>query len=27
VDATLGAALMGLTDAVQNWQSEGVGEE
>jgi flagellar biosynthesis/type III secretory pathway protein FliH len=27
VDATLGAALTGLTDAVQSWQGEGVGEE
>ncbi len=27
VDATLGAALTGLTDAVQGWQGEGVGEE
>jgi flagellar biosynthesis/type III secretory pathway protein FliH len=27
VDATLGAALTGLTDAVQGWQAEGVGEE
>lgn len=27
VDATLGAALSGLADSVQEWQSEGVGEE
>lgn len=27
VDATMGAAVAGLTEAVQTWQSEGVGEE
>ena len=27
IDATLGAALSGLTDSVREWQSEGVGEE
>ena len=27
VDATLGAALTGLTEAVQAWQGEGSGEE
>ncbi|MAY80176.1 MAG: hypothetical protein CL930_05245 [Deltaproteobacteria bacterium] len=27
VDATLGAAMAGLADSVQEWQSEGVGEE
>lgn len=27
VDATMGAAVSGLNDAVQTWQSEGVGEE
>lgn len=27
VDATLGAALSGLADSVQEWQAEGVGEE
>jgi flagellar biosynthesis/type III secretory pathway protein FliH len=27
VDATMGAAISGLADAVQVWQSEGVGEE
>lgn len=27
VDATLGAAVAGLTEAVQAWQAEGVGEE
>ena len=27
VDATMGAAVAGLTEAVQTWQAEGVGEE
>ena len=27
VDATMGAAVAGITEAVQTWQSEGVGEE
>ena len=27
IDATLGAAITGLTEAVQVWQGEGVGEE